>query len=246
MPRFINQNLERVEKCYVAAMVERYEMLQRVHHTRQLQGKIQKTLSKISRDEHWFPCLGRYRRCFFLVVLVVLYLQGLVDLMQLWLLADTFFHSGCCKVSKSQFFPATLVKAVALPRGCVGSARARKVEEGVEPVVGRGRKRKQGLHVAKTVRRPGVQVAGSEGDWFKARHHINITIIVITLHRIPPPVRVPRLVVYRLVHCPPLLLPHEWPKELIRCDYWYDKALVEPLFRRSANSLTNHAVAPPG
>ena len=54
-----------------------------------------------------FPSLRKhrrssfFRRCFFLIVLVCVYFQALGDLMQLRLMASTFFHSGCCNVPES-------------------------------------------------------------------------------------------------------------------------------------------------
>ena len=140
----IEESASNINKGHVAAMIERYEGLQGVHPSRQPLGRRigqkQKTLGKISCDKSWCTRLGNNRRSFLPIVLVVVFRQGSVDLVQPQLMADAPFHSGCCEVSESQFFPATLVKAVTLPRGCVGSARAKTVEEGREPAVGVGRR----------------------------------------------------------------------------------------------------------
>ena len=90
-----------------------------------------------------------FSRIFFLFVLVSMNIQAPSDLRQLRLEASTIFHSSCCVVHGGRFSIATLVEAVALPRGCKGSARAKKVEEGGGPAVGRGRKRMPGLQVTK-------------------------------------------------------------------------------------------------
>ena len=100
---------------------------------------------------------------------------------------------------------ATLVRTVALPRGCKGSARAKRVEEGGEPAVGIGRRPTRQEDPEGREKRGRMMVGArgilGRGGWFKHRH---LHLVNVHRYRIPPPVRMPRLVVYRLAYCPSL------------------------------------------